>query len=73
MATEEQAVDIAAQVRALAQFLTERDPTKNHFAGVYNELYRRFGVSSYKNVRQGRYGEVLAFLEDWRAKVAGAG
>lgn len=71
LVSEEQAAEIAAQVRALAQLLGEQDPSKNHFAGVYSELYRRFGVSSYKNIRQARYEEVLAFLEEWRARLAG--
>ena len=71
LVTEEQAGEIAALVKALAQLLTEQDASKNHFAGVYSELYRRFGVSSYKNIRQTRYAEVLDFLEEWRTRLAG--
>ena len=69
--TDERAAEIAARTGALAQLLTDEDPSRNHFAGVYGELYRRFGVSSYNNIRRARYGEVLDFLEEWRARVAG--
>jgi len=31
-----------------------------------DELYRRFGVSSYKLIRREHYQVVLRFLEDWR-------
>jgi hypothetical protein len=39
---------------------------KNQYQSVFAELYRRFGVSSYKLIRQEQYKAVLAFLEDWR-------
>jgi hypothetical protein len=45
--------------------LTEKHG-KNQYQGIYNELYRRFGVSGYKLIRRELYDDVLAFLEDWR-------
>ena len=36
---------------------------------VFSELYRRFGVSSYKNIRQNQYQAVLDFLDDWQESV----
>ena len=67
--TDEQAAEIAQQVKALAGLLTEHDPGKNHYQSVFNELYRRFGVTSYKLVPQARYPAVLAFLEEWRERM----
>jgi hypothetical protein len=64
--SEEQAAEIGLQVKSLAALLGEQDNSKNHYQGVFTELYRRFGVSSYKMIAQSRYGAVLAFLEDWR-------
>jgi hypothetical protein len=64
--SDEQAAEIAAQVKALAELLTERDASKNHYQGIFAELYRRFGASSYKLLRTSQYRDVLAFLEDWR-------
>lgn len=66
--SDEQAATIAAEVKALAQFLTKHEPG-NHFAGVYGELYRRFGVSSYKNIQQEQYEAVLMFLKEWRVRM----
>jgi hypothetical protein len=64
--SNEQAAEISSQVKALAQLLSEKDTSKNHYQGIFAELYRRFGVSSYKLIRQEQYASVLAFLEEWR-------
>jgi len=64
--TEEQAETISSSVKALAEFMTSKDPSKNHYQGIFAELYRRFGVSSYKSIRIEHYEKVLQFLEDWR-------
>jgi ORF6C domain len=50
----------------LAELITSKDPSKNHYQGIFAELYRRFGVSSYKNIRLDHYEKVLQFLEEWR-------
>ena len=67
--TDAQAAEIATLVKALAQRLAARDKTKNHYQGVFGELYRRFRVSTYKHVRQEQYAEVLAFLDEWQGSI----
>ncbi|MDP9309832.1 MAG: ORF6C domain-containing protein [Chloroflexota bacterium] len=64
--SDAQAAEIANRVRAIAKALAEHDKSKNHYQGVFGELYRRFRVSTYKNIRQEQYGAVLAFLEEWQ-------
>ncbi len=65
--SDEQAEGISSTVKALAELLTSHDSSKkNHYQGIFAELYRRFGVSSYKNIRLEHYEKVLQFLEDWR-------
>lgn len=64
--TDEQAEEVSAAVKALAEFMTGKDASKNHYQGIFAELYRRFGVSSYKNIRLEQYGRVMQFLADWR-------
>lgn len=64
--SDDQAQEIATQVKALAELLTSKEQGKNHYQGIFAELYRRFGVSSYKLIRQEHYEGVLQFLEDWR-------
>jgi hypothetical protein len=64
----EQASQVALTVKALATHLKERNPQgPNQYQAVYTELYRRFGVSSYKQVRRNQFEAVLNFLEEWRS------
>lgn len=65
--TEAQAAEVSNMVKALAELLTGKDKAKNHYQGIFGELYRRFGVASYKLIRVEQYDAVLAFLESWRA------
>jgi hypothetical protein len=71
--TDAQAAEVAAAVKALAELLTSRDTSKNHYQGVFAELYRRFRVSSYKQLPQEQFTAVLAFLADWTAAVGRPG
>ncbi len=66
LVTDEQAEEISASVKSLAELMTSKGSGKNHYQGIFAELYRRFGVSSYKNIRLEQYSQVLQFLEDWR-------
>jgi len=66
LVTDNQAEEISSTVKALSELMTIKDPSKNHYQGIFSELYRRFGVSSYKNVHIEDYEKVLNFLEDWR-------
>jgi hypothetical protein len=65
--TDEQATEVSNCVKALAELLTGVHAGKNHYQGIFAELYRRFGVSSYKLIPQRKYAAVMAFLEAWRA------
>lgn len=67
--TEEQAATISSRVKALAMLLTNLGPGKNHFGGIFGELYRRCGVTDYKSIRQDQYAEVIQFLDEWRDRV----
>jgi hypothetical protein len=69
--TDEQATEISAAVKALAEFLAGRDKSKNHYQGIFAELYRRFGVSSYKLIPATKFGPVMAFLDEWRRAAGG--
>jgi hypothetical protein len=70
--TEAQAAEVSSQVKALAELLTGKDAGKNHYQGIFGELYRRYGVASYKTIRVEQYTAVLVFLEDWRKSIGGA-
>jgi hypothetical protein len=63
------ATELSERVKALATLMTERGTKDNHDQGVFAELYRRFGVSSYKTLTNEQYAAVMAFLEQWREAV----
>jgi predicted nucleic acid-binding Zn-ribbon protein len=67
--TDAQATEVSNAVKGLAELLSSAQSGKNHYQGIFAELYRRFGVSSYKMIRQEQYKAVLRFLEDWRQAV----
>jgi hypothetical protein len=69
--TDEQAAEISNKVKALAQFLTTKEPGRNFYQSIFGELYRRFAVSSYKNVRKDQYQDVLKFLDEWLEATSG--
>lgn len=60
--TEEQAAEVSSAVKALAKL------KGGNYQEVFGELYRRFGVTSYKNIRQAHYEAVLDFLDEWRTR-----
>lgn len=66
---EAQAAEIASRVRAITKALSERDRSKNHYQGVFAELYRRFQVSSYTHIRREQYASVLTFLDEWSSDI----
>ena len=69
--TDEQAAEIAQKVKAVAMQLTEANPGNNYFQSIFSEIHRRWGVSSYKNVHQGDFHNVMEFLDEWAAAAGG--
>jgi hypothetical protein len=58
-------------VAALAHALSEKDPAGgNFYQSVWGELKRRYNVASYTRIPAARFGEVIAWLENW-LKVTG--
>ncbi len=69
--TEEQAAELALAVKAVGQALTQSGSKQNGYQLVYGELYRRYRVSSYKNVPRAKFAEVLQWLHQWHAEISG--
>ena len=65
--TDEEAEEVASAVKALAEYLTSKNPAEKWYQSIYNALYKQFGVTSYKRIRKGQLEQVMAFLEDWRS------
>jgi len=70
--TEEQAAELALAVKNVGQRLATTGDRAG-YAKVYSELYRRYRVSSYKNLPQAQLAAVLAWLAGWYAELGGQG
>ena len=68
--TPSQASQISQAVKAIALVMGKRTE-RNEYGGVYGELYRRFEITSYKQLPKNRFDEALKFLTDWYAQITG--
>ena len=62
--TTTQASRISQAVKAVALVLGKKT-NRNEFGGVYGELYRKFEVTSYKEISARKYREAMDFLNEW--------
>jgi hypothetical protein len=69
--TEEQAAEIALAVKNVGQQLATNGD-RNGYAKVYSELYRRYGVSSYRNLSQSHHKQALNWLHEWYKELPGS-
>ncbi len=68
--TEEQASQISQAVKTVAITLGKQT-SSNQFGAVYGELYRKFGITSYKQLPASKFEEAIAFLTEWHASLTG--
>jgi hypothetical protein len=62
--SEAQAAELALAVKNVGQRLASKGD-KGAYSKVYSEMYRRYRVSSYRNLPASQYDEVLAWLHHW--------
>ena len=62
--TPEQAMQISQGVKTVARELGKRTK-RNEYGGVYGELYRRYGINSYKTLPVSKFDDALNWLNDW--------
>lgn len=68
--TPDQASQISQAVKTVAIALGKQT-NKNEFGAVYGELYRKFGITSYKLLPARRFEESMTFLSDWHSTLTG--
>ncbi len=68
--TEEQASQVSQSVKAVAMELGKKSG-RNEYGGVYGELYRRFGITSYKLLPAEKFDEAMKWLGEWYATLTG--
>lgn len=68
--TPDQASQISQAVKAVAMIMTKKSGS-SQYGAVYGELYRKFGITSYKLLPANRFEEATKFLSDWHQSLAG--
>lgn len=68
--TPDEAMQISQAVKAVA--LAQGKRTKrNEFGAVYGELYRKFGITSYKMLPANKFEDAMEFLNAWYQNMEG--
>ena len=62
--TEAQATELAQAIKVVARALGERTG-HNEYGGVYGQLYREFGITSYKSLPVDQFERAMEWLRDW--------
>lgn len=68
--TEAQAAEIMLAVKAVGSLLPTQSG-QNGYQQVYSEMYRRYGISAYRNLPAARYQEALDWLRGWYTEIGG--
>ena len=68
--TQDQASQLSQAVKAVALALGKKSG-RNEFQGVYGELYRRFGITSYKLLPARQFERAMGWLTEWYQSVTG--
>ncbi|MBK8935843.1 MAG: ORF6C domain-containing protein [Chloroflexi bacterium] len=68
--TEAQASQISQAVKAVALALG-KETGRNEFGACYGELYRKFGITSYKLMPQRKFEDAMKFLTEWHQSLVG--
>ena len=66
----DQAMQISQAVKTVAMKLSKASG-RNEYGGVYGELYRKFGITSYKQLPAARFEEAMTWLNEWRDSIEG--
>jgi len=66
--SEAQAAEIALAVKAVAHALQEQGQT-NGYQRVYGEMYRRYGIGTYRALPQGQFNTAITWLQAWHAEL----
>jgi hypothetical protein len=69
--TPDQAMQLSQAVKTVAMKLSKASG-RNEYGGVYGELYRKFGITSYKQLPVSKFDEATSWLNEWRENIEGA-
>lgn len=66
----DQAMQLSQAVKTVAMKLSLASG-RNEYGGVYGELYRKFGITSYKQLQAAKFDEAMKWLNEWRENIEG--
>lgn len=69
--TPDQAMQISQAVKAIAAEIEKRTK-KNEYGAIYGQLYREFGITSYKQLPANKFDQAMAWLTNWYRRITGA-
>lgn len=69
--TPDQAMQISQAVKTVAIALGQKTK-KNEYAAVYGQLYREFGITSYKQLPANKFEQAISWLTEWYRGITGA-
>lgn len=67
----DQAMQISQAVKMVALEVAKKSK-KNEYGAVYGQLYREFGITSYKQLPASQFDQAINWLTDWYRRVSGA-
>ncbi len=68
--TQEQASQVSQAVKAVA-IAQGKKSKRNEFGACYGELYRKYGITSYKMLPANKFEDAMKFLTDWHQHLEG--
>lgn len=68
--TPDQAMQLSQAVKTVALKLSKASG-RNEYGGVYGELYRKFGITSYKQLPAAKFDQATSWLNEWRESIEG--
>ena len=68
--TPDQASQISQGVKTIALKLGKKTG-RNEYGAVYGELYRKFGITGYKQLPASKFQEAMNWLNEWRESIEG--
>lgn len=69
--TPDQAMQISQAVKAIA-FEIEKRTKKNEYPAIYGQMYREFGITSYKLLPANKFERAMNWLTEWYRRITGA-
>jgi hypothetical protein len=70
LVTEDQASQISQAVKTVAIALGKKSG-RNEFGAIYGELYRRYGITGYKQLPAAKFQDAMNWLNEWREEMEG--